>query len=164
MTDTVTVNSHTIELSNLDKILFPDEELTKGELIDYYQRMAPMMLPHLADRPLTMHRFPNGINNEGFYQKEAPPYFPDWIRRVSVEVKEEGQSQEQVICDDVATLVYLANQACITPTSGSAGLTSWTIPIKSSLIWIRRTTTSSWCASPPGPCATCYKRWAWFPL
>ncbi len=115
MTDKkVEVNSHTIELSNLDKVLFPDDGFTKGDLIDYYQRIAPTILPHLADHPLSLQRFPNGIQAEGFYQKEIPDYFPDWIRRVSVEVKEDQTRQDQVVCDNVETLVYLANQACLT--------------------------------------------------
>lgn len=115
MTDKkVEVNSHTIELSNLDKVLFPDDRFTKGDLIDYYQRIAPTILPHLADHPLSLQCFPNGIKAEGFYQKEIPDYFPDWIRRVSVEVKEDQTRQAQVVCDNVETLVYLANQACLT--------------------------------------------------
>lgn len=110
----IEINSHTIELSNLDKVLFPDDGITKGDLIDYYQRIAAIMLPHLADHPLSMQRFPGGIKAEGFYQKEIPDYFPPWIRRVSVEVKGDQLSQAQVVCDNVETLIYLANQACIT--------------------------------------------------
>jgi bifunctional non-homologous end joining protein LigD len=72
------------------------------------------MLPHLADHPLSLQRLPGGIQAEGFYQKEIPDYFPDWIRRVSVEVKEDQTRQAQVVCDNVETLVYLANQACLT--------------------------------------------------
>jgi bifunctional non-homologous end joining protein LigD len=108
------IGSHTIELSNLDKVLFPDDGITKGDLIDYYQRIANIILPHLAGHPLSLQRFPNGIQAEGFYQKEISDYFPDWIRRVSVEVKEDQTRQDQVVCDNVETLVYLANQACIT--------------------------------------------------
>ncbi|MCQ3980713.1 MAG: ATP-dependent DNA ligase [Anaerolineae bacterium] len=108
------IGAHTVELSNLEKLLFPDDGITKGDLIDYYQRIAATMLPHLADHPLSLQRFPNGIQAEGFYQKEIPDYFPKWIRRVSVEVKEDQVRQDQVMCDNVETLVYLANQACIT--------------------------------------------------
>jgi bifunctional non-homologous end joining protein LigD len=110
----IKVGSRTIEVANLDKVMFPDEGITQGDLMDYYRRVAETMLPYLKGRPLTMQRFPDGIGEEGFYQKEAPDYFPDWIRRVSIEVKEEGQEQPQVICDDVATLVYLVDQGCIT--------------------------------------------------
>ncbi|GIK42148.1 MAG: hypothetical protein BroJett011_59810 [Chloroflexota bacterium] len=70
------IGAHTVQLSHLDKVLFPDDGLTKGDLIDYYQRIADIMLPHLANHPLSMQRFPNGIQAEGFYQKEIPDYFP----------------------------------------------------------------------------------------
>jgi bifunctional non-homologous end joining protein LigD len=108
------IGAHTIQLSHLDKVLFPDDGSTKGDLIDYYQRIADIMVPYLADHPLSLQRFPNGIQAEGFYQKEIPDYFPTWIRRVSVEVKEDQTRQAQVVCDNVETLIYLANQACIT--------------------------------------------------
>jgi bifunctional non-homologous end joining protein LigD len=112
---TITVSGREIELSNLEKVYFPRDGITKGQLIDYYRRIAETMLPYVKDRPITMHRFPDGIDAEGFYQKEAPDYFPDWVRRVSIEVEEEGTTQPQVVCNDAATLVYLAEEACITP-------------------------------------------------
>lgn len=108
------VDSHVIEISNPKKIIFPDIALTKQDLIDYYRSIAEIMLPHLAGRPLTMQRFPNGVEAEGFFQKEVPDYFPDWIERVTFELREENRVQSQLICNDVATLVYLANQSCIT--------------------------------------------------
>jgi bifunctional non-homologous end joining protein LigD len=103
----------TIELSNLDKVLFPDSGITKGELVDYYRKVAPLILPYLRDRPVSMQRFPDGIDGEGFYQKSVPDYFPDWIERVTV--AKEGGTVTHVICQNLATLVYLANQGCITP-------------------------------------------------
>ncbi len=111
----INVDSYTIEISNLGKVFFPDENITKGDLIDYYRRIAPIMLPYLEERPLMMHRFPDGISKQGFYQKEISDYFPDYIQRTSVEKKEQGGSQTLVVCNNAATLVYLANQACITP-------------------------------------------------
>lgn len=111
----IKVGSRTIEVANLDKVIFPDRDITQRGLIDYYRDVAEAILPHLEGRPLTMQRFPDGIDAEGFYQREAPDYFPDWIRRVSIEVGEEGEEQPQVICDDLATLVYLTDQGCITP-------------------------------------------------
>lgn len=113
--NTVKIGRHAIEIERADKVLFPDDGITKSDLIDYYRKIAETMLPHVQHRPLTMHRFPDGIEEGGFYQKEAPDYFPDWIQRVSIPVGESGQDQEQITCDDQATLVYLANQACITP-------------------------------------------------
>lgn len=109
----VRIGRHAVSLSSLDKVLFPDAGLTKGDLIAHYRRVAPRMVPHMKGRPVSMQRFPDGIEGEGFYQKDAPDYFPDWIRRVRVEKK--GGTVEHAICDDAATLVYLANQNCITP-------------------------------------------------
>lgn len=112
--DTYTVGGREIPVSHRDKVLFPDAGVTKGDLFEYYDRIADTLLPHAADRPISMERYPDGIASEGFYQKEVPDYFPDWIRRATVNVKEAG-TQEQVVCDDAATLVYLADQGCITP-------------------------------------------------
>lgn len=109
------IDGQTIEISNQDKVFFPQAGLTKGDLIDYYRRIAETMLPYLKERPLSMQRFPDGIEGEGFYQKQVPEYFPDWIDRVAVAVKEDEDEQPQVVCNQAATLVYLANQACITP-------------------------------------------------
>ena len=114
-TTTLKANGHTIELGHADKVLFPDAGLTKADLADYYQRIAEVMLPHLKGRPVTMQRFPDGIEAEGFYQKKASDYFPSWIRRVTVEVEGRGENQPQVVCENTATLLYLVDQACITP-------------------------------------------------
>jgi len=105
---------YSVTLEREEKVLFPGEEITKGALIRYYDDVANVILPHLRDRPLTLQRFPDGIEKEGFYQKEAPDYFPDWISRAPVPLAGEG-SQEQVLAGNRATLVYLANQATITP-------------------------------------------------
>lgn len=115
MPTTREINGHTVELSSLDKLMYPADGLSKGDVIDYYGRIAATMLPHTRGKPLTMQRFPNGIDEPGFYQKEAPNYFPDWIDRTNVEVLETGEIQPQVMANNVATLVYLANQACLTP-------------------------------------------------
>jgi bifunctional non-homologous end joining protein LigD len=109
------VGKHTIEITHAEKVLFPQQGITKGDLIDYYQRIAQVMLPYLERRPVSLQRFPNGINESGFYQKEAPDYFPDWIDQVEIDLIEEHQKQPQVVINNTATLVYLANQAMITP-------------------------------------------------
>ncbi|MEQ8697792.1 MAG: non-homologous end-joining DNA ligase [Bauldia litoralis] len=111
--ETITVDGHEIELSNLDKILFPDSGITKGDLVDYYRRIAPVALPHWRGRPLSMHRFPDGIGADGFFQKEVPGYFPDWIDRI--ELPKQDGTVTYAVADKAATLVYLANQGCITP-------------------------------------------------
>lgn len=105
---------YSIETSNEDKILFAPTKITKGDLIQYYYQIAPIMLPYVKNRPMTMLRYPHGIKQEGFYQKDIPDYFPSWIKRVTI-AKHEGGSTDYVVCNNSATLVYLANQACITP-------------------------------------------------
>jgi bifunctional non-homologous end joining protein LigD len=108
----VRVGSHTVEVSNADKVLFPDDGITKGDVVEYYRRIAPQMIPHLRGRPLALHRFPNGIKGEGFFQKTAPDYFPDWIETVTLR-RERGGTVRHVVCNDAATLVYLADQAVL---------------------------------------------------
>ncbi len=110
---TLSIDGQSIEISNRDKVLFPDAGITKGDVIDYYTRIAPHALLHYRGRPLTMHRFPDGIAEDGFFQKNIPDYFPDWIDRVTL-AKEDGQITH-VIANNAATLAYLANQGCITP-------------------------------------------------
>ncbi len=112
VTDSLKIDGYEIEVTNRDKVLFSTDGITKGELIEYYRRIADVMLPYLRGRPLTMQRFPDGLEGESFYQKEISDYFPDWIKRATV--KKGGGSVNHVICEDVATLVYLADQACIT--------------------------------------------------
>lgn len=102
-----------VKTSSLDKVLFPQSGITKGDLVDYYYRIAETMVPHMEGRPLNMRRFPNGIDEAGFFQQEAPDYFPEWIERVTVD-KQDGRVVHAV-CNDAATLTYLANQNTITP-------------------------------------------------
>lgn len=104
-----------VELSNADKILFPEPGYTEADLAGYYRDAAPLMLSHVTERPISMQRFPNGVDKPGFYAKTAPDYFPDWIDRVAVEVLETGETQPQVAINKPETLVYLADQACVTP-------------------------------------------------
>lgn len=100
-----------IEISHPEKVIFPNKNITKGDMVSYYERIAPLMLPFLKDRPLTLQRFPGGINETGFYQKNAADYFPDFIETVEIET-EEG-TNTQVICNDAPSLVYLANQGTV---------------------------------------------------
>jgi len=107
---------YSVELSNTDKVLFPDSGITKGDLIAYYRQVAEVMVPHMENRPLTLHRFPDGIDEEGFYQQESSDYFPDWIKtRQTPRADYDDGTVEHVLCNNPATLVYLANQAVITP-------------------------------------------------
>ncbi len=110
----VKLGQHTVDITNEEKELFPKAHITKGELINYYMRIAPTMIPYIKNRPVTMQRFPQGIKDEGFYQKDASAYFPSWIKRKPIARKKDGMVN-YVVCNNVATLVYLANQLCITP-------------------------------------------------
>jgi bifunctional non-homologous end joining protein LigD len=109
----VIIGNHALDLKHLDKPFFPEAGLTKGDVVDYYQRIAEVMLPHLRDRPLNLLRAPDGVDGETFFQQSAPDYFPDWIVRTEIERIQGGQIPH-VVCDRPATLVYLANQGCMT--------------------------------------------------
>lgn len=109
---TFMLDGHTIECAHEDKVLFPEAGITKGELADYYERIAPLMLPHVRNRQLTVQRYPNGIGHEGFYQKHRPDYYPVWIGRHCVEKKDDGDVC-YVVADNAAALVYLAVQDAI---------------------------------------------------
>jgi bifunctional non-homologous end joining protein LigD len=109
----VTSGGVTVQLSRMDKVFFPDEDLRKGDLIDYYRMVAPRMLPYLRERPLVMGRYPDGVTGEAILQKNVSKYFPDWVNRVEVERRGRGGAVCQVVCDKPQTLIYLANQACV---------------------------------------------------
>lgn len=109
------VGNKKVKITNPDRILFPKANITKWEMIQYYERIAPLMIPHIKDRPLTLHRFPNGIDAEGFYQKDASGYFPDWIKTCAIQKGDKSKVVHHVLANNAATLVYLANQATITP-------------------------------------------------
>jgi bifunctional non-homologous end joining protein LigD len=101
----VQVEERRLSLSNLDKVMYPAVGFTKGQVIDYYTRIAPALLPHLRDRPLTMKRYPDGVEGQFFYEKRTPSHAPDWVRR------EQVGKIEYIVCDDLPTLVWLANLA-----------------------------------------------------
>ena len=103
----------TVEITHPDKVLFPDDGITKADLADYYERVCEWMLPHVRNRPVSMQRFPDGIGGGGFFHKDIPDYFPRWIRRV--EVPKAKGTVTHVLVSDAATLVYLVGQNTITP-------------------------------------------------
>ena len=111
-TDQLTLDGHSIQISNPDKILFPESEITKGEYVAYYERVSPFMLEHIRNRPLSMERFPDGIGGQRFYQKEVPGYFPDFVERVDVKA-EEDQPKFYATAVNRASIVYLANLVTI---------------------------------------------------
>ena len=101
----VQVEGRSLSLSNLTKVMYPAVGFTKGEVIDYYTRVAPALLPHLRDRPLTLKRYPNGVEGGHFYEKNCPSHAPEWVR------KERVDKICYCVCDNLATLVWLANLA-----------------------------------------------------
>ncbi|WP_030294821.1 non-homologous end-joining DNA ligase [Streptomyces katrae] len=103
----------TVGIGRPGKVLFPDDGITKADLADYYRTVAPRMLPHLRGRPLMLERHPDGIDGPAFMQKDVPDHFPDWIHRV--ELPKEDGTVTYAVCDDTATLLHLADQACTTP-------------------------------------------------
>jgi bifunctional non-homologous end joining protein LigD len=115
-TESIQADGREIEISNADKVLFPQDGITKLDLARYWSKIAETALPHYGGRPLTMQRFPDGIGEGGFFQKNIPDPFPDWIDRV--DLPKEGGHVTHVVANDAATLIYLANQGCITPHLG----------------------------------------------
>jgi bifunctional non-homologous end joining protein LigD len=102
-----------VAISHPDKLLFPDDGITKGELAAYYQAIAPVMLPHIIARPITMERYPKGIAEPSFFHKSVSKGFPEWLERV--DVPKQGGTVHHPIVTDTRSLLWLANQNCITP-------------------------------------------------
>ncbi|QYG94895.1 ATP-dependent DNA ligase [Iamia sp. SCSIO 61187] len=111
MATTYEVGGRTIEITHPDRVLFPDDGLTKADLAEYHHRVAPTLLRHLADRPLMLQRFPEGIDGTGFYQKEAGRGVPSWVR--TVEARKEGGTVNHPVVDDEAALLALTNLGTI---------------------------------------------------
>jgi bifunctional non-homologous end joining protein LigD len=112
--------SDRVQVTHPEKVLFPDDGITKGDLVGYYRTVAPRMLPLVAGRPVTMHRFPDGIGRSGFLQKQVGRHFPDWIERVTAPNRRTRQATVRdqvtyVVCRHADDLAYLANQGCVTP-------------------------------------------------
>ncbi|MCX2180261.1 non-homologous end-joining DNA ligase [Streptomyces sp. SKN60] len=110
---TVRAGRRRVEVPRPEKVLFPDDGLTKADLAAYYRRIARRMVPQLRGRPLMLERHPDGIDDSGFMQKDLPEHFPDWIAHA--ELPKADGTVTYVLCEDAATLVYLAGQACVTP-------------------------------------------------
>ncbi len=111
----VDVDGRRLVLSNLDKVLYPDG-FTKGQVLDYYSRIAPVLLPHLRDRPMTRKRYPNGVDGAFFFEKNAPRGLPDWVRTARLPSPGSTKNREEidyVVLDDLASLVYVANLASL---------------------------------------------------
>ena len=125
---TVEVESHRLTLSNLSKVLYPDAGFTKGEIIDYYTRIAPVLLPHIAHRPLTVKRYPNGVDEHFFFEKNAPRGTPSWVRTITLPVPGSTKNRETidfVVVEGLPTLVWLANLAAL-----ELHVPQWQVPPK----------------------------------
>jgi bifunctional non-homologous end joining protein LigD len=113
---TVTVEDRTLTLSNLHKVLYPATGFTKGEVIDYYTRIAPVLLPHIESRPLTLKRYPDGVDGKSFFEKNAPSHAPDWVRKVRLPTPGSTKDRETidfVVAEELPTVVWSANLAAL---------------------------------------------------
>ncbi|HTL31069.1 MAG TPA: non-homologous end-joining DNA ligase [Tepidisphaeraceae bacterium] len=106
-------SSTQVKFSHLDKLMFPEANVTKGDILKFYADIAKFLLPHLKNRPATLERLPDGLNGPRFFQKNAPDYYPDWIPRINLPT-EEGKPVNYVIVNDLNSLLYLVNQGTIT--------------------------------------------------
>ena len=110
---TVAVEGRQLSLSNLDKVLYPEAGFTKGQVIAYYRDIAPVLLPHLAGRPLTLKRYPNGVHDKFFYEKHCPRHRPDWVQVAPVWSGRNNASVPYCVAGDLPTLVWVANLASL---------------------------------------------------
>ena len=102
-----------LELTNLQKLYWPDEKITKGDLINYYETVAPLILPYLKDRPLSLKRNPNGILDKGFYHKDAGNIAPAWMKTANIHSESTGKTVHYLVCNNVKSLLFIANLGCI---------------------------------------------------
>ena len=109
----VEIDGHVLRLTHLNKIYFPESGIRKRDLLAYYFRVGHLMLPFLKDRPMVLRRYPNGIREKAFFQKEAPESVPDWIERATVHSEERGGDMPYLMANNLASLIYLTNLGCI---------------------------------------------------
>jgi len=109
----VDIEGKHLKLSNLDKVLYPAAGFTKGQVIDYYVRISPVLLPHLKDRPLTMKRYPEGVDHEFFFEKNAPMHRPDWVKTAPIWSYGNKRNVNYILANDLPTLVWIANLASL---------------------------------------------------
>jgi bifunctional non-homologous end joining protein LigD len=109
----VEVGGRRLKLTNLDKVLYPKAGFTKGQVIDYYARIAPVLVPHLEDKPLTLKRYPNGVDQEFFFEKNATKHRPDWVKTAPIWSEGNKRNVNYILANDLATLIWVANLAAI---------------------------------------------------
>jgi bifunctional non-homologous end joining protein LigD len=109
----VEVEGRRLSISNLDKVLYPAAGFTKGQVVDYYTRVAPALLPHLRGRPLTLKRYPNGVDDKFFYEKQCPKHRPEWVETAEVWSRHSNRTIGYCLCNNLPTLVWVANLASL---------------------------------------------------
>jgi bifunctional non-homologous end joining protein LigD len=109
----VEIDGRQLKLSNLDKVLYPATGFTKGQVVDYYARIAPVLVPHLAGRPLTLKRYPNGVDSEYFFEKNATAHRPEWVKTAPIWSEGNRRNVNYILADDLSTVVWMANLAAI---------------------------------------------------
>jgi len=109
--ETLKIDGKPVRFTRLDKILYPGARYRKADVVDYYLRVAPFLLPHLKDRPITLKRYPNGIHGDAYWDKDTPSFAPDWVRTFPVPRHAGGPPINYILIDGVATLAWTANIA-----------------------------------------------------
>ena len=109
----VEIEGRQLKLSNLDKVLYPATGFTKGQVIDYYAHIAPVLVPHLAGRPLTLKRYPNGVDTQYFFEKNATAHRPEWVKTAPIWSEGNSRNVNYILADDLSTVVWMANLAAI---------------------------------------------------
>jgi bifunctional non-homologous end joining protein LigD len=109
----VEIQGKRLTFTNLEKVLYPHTKFTKGQVVDYYARIAPVLVPHLKDRPLTLKRYPNGVDSEFFFEKNATKHRPDWVKTVPIWSEGNNRNVNYLLANDLPTLVWIANLAGI---------------------------------------------------
>jgi bifunctional non-homologous end joining protein LigD len=109
----VEIEGRQLKLTNLDKVLYPAAGFTKGQIIDYYARIAPVLVPHLKNKPLTLKRYPNGVSEMPFFEKNATKHRPDWVKTVPIWSEGNNRDVNYILCNDLPTLIWVANLAAI---------------------------------------------------
>jgi bifunctional non-homologous end joining protein LigD len=150
----VEVEGRQLDLTNLDKVLYPQVGFTKGEVIDYYTRVSEVLLPHLSGRPLTRIRYPNGVDGNSFFEKNAPAGTPDWVRTATLPVPGSSRGRETIdfiVVEELATLVWLANLAALELHTPQWRLTGDGVPANPDLLVVDLD------PGPPAALAECYR-------
>ena len=109
----VEIGGRRLKLTNLEKVFYPGTGFTKGQMIDYYARIAPVLVPHLTNKPLTLKRYPNGVNQEPFFEKNATKHRPDWVKTAPIWSEGNQRDVNYILCNDLGTLIWIANLASI---------------------------------------------------